>query len=201
MPLKGVDRAFRDKLEEYVRASHGKVHLVYAEDNSPGVGTIEDQADASKVELFSSSEAQVSGGQLKFQRYALGATFHYHTVHEVMAKALQPSFYEFEITKILLRLKEKEENSQLIKEPLAKAKALLDGVKACNDALQKSAKSKISLRKMRGYLSKAMAIQRKSALKPSRRRGRNWTRPVLRCGRCKERRAKSSRARTSSATI
>ncbi len=140
VPLKGIDRAFRDKLEEYVRASHGKVHLVYAEDNSPGVGTIEDQADASKVELFSSSEAQVSGGQLKFQRYALGATFHYHTVHEVMAKALQPSFYEFEITKILLRLKEKEENSQLIKEPLAKAKALLDGVKACNDALQKIGK-------------------------------------------------------------
>lgn len=139
--LKGIERAFRDKLDEYAVASGGNLKLVFAEDNAPGVGTIEEQAEAAKLELFSGTEAQVTGGgELKFARYALGATFHYKTVHEVYAKALEPGFYEFEITKILLRLKEKYDSAQLQKEPLAKGKALLDAVKACNDAVQKAAK-------------------------------------------------------------
>ena len=138
--LRGVDRAFRDKLSEYARASQGHVRLAFAEDNSPGVGTIEEQAEAAKLEPFSSSEAEVSGGQLKFSRFVIGATFHYKTVSEVMPKALQPGFYEFEITKILLRLKEKYDNSQLMKDPLARGKAVFEGVKACNDAVQKAAK-------------------------------------------------------------
>ncbi len=138
--LKGIDRAFRDKLDEYATASAGKVHLVFAEDNSPGVGTVEEQAEQAKLEPFSSSEAQLSGNQLKFQKYVLGATFHYKTVSEVYAKALQPGFYEFEITKILLRLKEKYDNSLLMKEPLTKGKAIYEAVKACNDDVQKAGK-------------------------------------------------------------
>jgi ABC-type uncharacterized transport system involved in gliding motility auxiliary subunit len=138
--LKGIERAFRDKLDEYAKASDGKLHLMFADDNSPGIGTIEEQAEAAKLEPFSSTEAEVSGGQLKFARYAMGATFHYKTVHEVLPKALQPGFYEFEITKILLRLKEKHDQSLLMKEPLAHGKALFEGVKACNEAVQKAAK-------------------------------------------------------------
>jgi len=140
VPLKGIDRAFRDKLEEYVSAAGGKIRLVYADDNSPGVGTIEEQAEAAKLEPFSSTEAEVQGGQLKFSRYVMGATFHYRTVHEVLPKALQPGFYEFEMSKILLRLKDKHDNSQLMKEPLAQGKAVFEGVKACNEAVQKAAK-------------------------------------------------------------
>ena len=140
MALKGIERAFRDKLEEYVTASGGKVRLVYAEDNSPGVGTIEEQAEAAKVEAFSSSEAQLAGSELKFARYAMGATFHYKTVHEVFAKALQPGFYEFEITKILLRLREKYEAAQIQKEPLAQGKAIFEAIKACNELVQKKGK-------------------------------------------------------------
>ncbi len=140
MALKGIERAFRDKLEEYVTASGGKVRLVYAEDNSPGVGTIEEQAEAAKLEAFSSSEAQLAGAELKFARYALGATFHYKTVHEVFPKALQPGFYEFEMTKILLRLREKYEAAQIQKEPLAQGKAIFDAIKACNEFVQKKGK-------------------------------------------------------------
>lgn len=140
MPLKGIDRAFRDKLAEYARAAGGKLKLVFAEDGSPGVGTIEEQGEAAKLETFSSTDAQVTGNTLKFQKYVLGATFHYKTVSEVMPKALNPGFYEFEMTQILLRLKEKYEQSQLMKEPLAQGKAVFDGVKACNEAVQKAAK-------------------------------------------------------------
>ena len=140
VPLKGIDRAFRDKLAEYARAANGKLKLVYAEDGNPGVGTIEEQAEAAKVEPFSSTEAQVQGNALKFQKYVLGATFHYKSVSEVLPKALAPGFYEFEITQILLRLKEKYEQSQLMKEPLARGKAVFESVKTCNEAVQKSAK-------------------------------------------------------------
>lgn len=138
--LKGIERAFRDKLDEYVAASGGKIRLVYAEDNNPGVGTVEDQAEAAKLEAFSSSEAQLAGSELKFARYVLGATFHYQTVHEVLPKALQPGFLEFEITKILLRLKEKHEAAQIQKQPLAQGKAVFDAVKACSELVQKKAK-------------------------------------------------------------
>ncbi len=140
MPLKGIERAFRDKLEEYVAASGGKVKLVYADNGSPGVGTIEEQAEAAKLETFSSNEAQLAGEELKFARYVMGATFHYKTVHEVFAKALQPGYYEFEITKILLRLKEKYDAAQIQKEPLAQGKAVFEAVKACNDLIQKKGK-------------------------------------------------------------
>ncbi len=140
MPLKGIDRAFRDKLAEYARAAGGKLKLVFAEDGNPGVGTIEEQGEAAKLDAFSSTEAQVQGSTLKFQKYVLGATFHYKTVSEVLPKALSPGFYEFEMTQILLRLKEKYEQSQLMKEPLAQGKAVFDGVKTCNEAVQKAAK-------------------------------------------------------------
>jgi ABC-type uncharacterized transport system involved in gliding motility auxiliary subunit len=140
VPLKGIDRAFRDKLAEYQRAAGGKMKLVFADDGSPSVGTIEEQGEAAKLDTFSSTEAQVTGSTLKFQKYVLGATFHYKTVSEVLPKALSPGFYEFEMTQILLRLKEKYEQGQLMKEPLAQGKAVFEGVKTCNEAVQKSAK-------------------------------------------------------------
>lgn len=140
MALKGIERAFRDKLEEYAAASGGKIKLIYAEDNNPGIGTVEEQAEAAKLEPFSSSEAQLAGTELKFARYAMGATFHYQTVHEVLPKALQLGFLEFEITKILLRLKEKHEAAQVQKEPLAQGKAIFEAAKACTELVQKKGK-------------------------------------------------------------
>ncbi len=138
--LKGVDRAFRDKLDEYVTASGGKLRLVFADTDTPNLGSIEEQAEAARLEMFSSKEAAVEGGQLKFQQYALGATFHYKSVTEVLPKALEPGFFEFEITKRLLRLKEKHEQSMLMKDMLDSGKAVYEAVKNCNEELQKQAK-------------------------------------------------------------
>lgn len=138
--LKGVDRAFRDKIEEYVAASDGKIRLVYADTDVPNAGTVEEQAEAAKLELFSSTEAEVEGNQLKFARYALGATFNYKAVSEVLPKALEPGFFEFEITKRLLRLKDKHEQSQLMKDLLADGKKLNEAVKKCREALDEVTK-------------------------------------------------------------
>ncbi len=138
--LKGVDRAFRDKLEEYANASGGKLQLVYADQDYPNSGSIEEQAEAAKLEMFSSTEAKVEGEHVKFARYALGATLHYKSVQEVLPKALEPGYFEFELTKRLLRLKEKYDNSLLMKDLLTSGKTVYQAVKACNTALQAVAK-------------------------------------------------------------
>lgn len=134
--LKGVDRAFRDKLEEYANAAGGRIRLVYADVDYPSAGSVEEQAEAAKLEMFSSTEAKVEGEQVRFARYALGATFHYKNVQEVLPKALEPGYFEFEITKRLLRLKEKYDNSLLMKDLLSSGKQLFEAVRACNKKIQ-----------------------------------------------------------------
>ena len=138
--VKGIDRAFRDKLEEYVAASDGHIRLVFADVDNPGQGTIEEQAEAAKLEMFSSTEAALEGNELKFSRYAMGATFHYKSVREVYPKALEPGFFEFEMTKRLLRLKEKYEQGQLMKDLLADGKKVFEAVDACNKKVQELGK-------------------------------------------------------------
>jgi len=140
--LKGVERAFRDKLEEYVAASDGHLKLVYADEDSPNKGSIEKQAEDSKVKLFAAKEAKIAKGQLEFTRYAMGAVFNYKNVEEVFPLALQPEFYEFETTKILVRLKEKYEKSLLMKDVLGTGKDLHESVKACNEKLKTIAEKK-----------------------------------------------------------
>jgi len=138
--VKGIDRAFRDKLEEYAAASEGKIRLVYADVDNPGQGTIEEQAEAAKLDMFSSTEAAVEGNQLKFARYAMGATLHYKSVREVFPKALEPGFFEFELTKRLLRLKEKYDQGLLMKDLLADGKKVFEAVDKCNKKVQEIGK-------------------------------------------------------------
>jgi hypothetical protein len=140
MPLKGIDRAFRDKLEEYANASQGRIRLVYASTDSPNLGTVEEQAENARLEMISGGDAEVTGGRLEFRRYAIGATFHYKSVSEVFPKAVQPGFFEFEITKRLLRLEEKHKESKAMAGLLDAGKRIADGVKACADLVDSLSK-------------------------------------------------------------
>ncbi len=100
--LRDVARNFRDKLEEYRSLSDGSMTLSYVRED------VVDMAEAAKIRLFAGEEASTTKeGFLEFKQYALGASFHYKNAMEVLPKAFEPEFYEFEITKILVRLKEK----------------------------------------------------------------------------------------------
>jgi ABC-type uncharacterized transport system involved in gliding motility auxiliary subunit len=132
LPLQGVAQSFRDKLEEYRAYSNGQMDLVYVTDK------VEEEAEKAKLQLFASKEATYQKGRLEFQRYAMGATFHYKNVKEVLPLALNPDTYEFEITKILLRLKDKYEQSLMMKDLLSDGKELYDAVTACNSAIQQA---------------------------------------------------------------
>lgn len=120
-------QAFLDKLEEYRSYSDGQMSLIRVRED------VEEKAENAKLRLFSAEEARVSSkGLLEFERYALGATFSYKNVSEVLPLALQPDRLEFEITKILLRLQEKAAQSRLMIDVLETGKELFETVEACN---------------------------------------------------------------------
>lgn len=123
-------QAFLDKLDEYKSYSDGEMTLLRVKE-----GLIE-KAEKARLRLFSAEEARVSQrGQLEFQRYALGATFSYKNVTEVLPLALQPERLEFEVTKILLRLHEKAAQSRLMDDILETGKDLFETVQSCNAAV------------------------------------------------------------------
>jgi ABC-type uncharacterized transport system involved in gliding motility auxiliary subunit len=128
--IRGADRELLDKLAEYQSYSNGGMTVTLVADD------IEDKAAKAKLELFTGKKAEVSGeGRLEFKKYALGATFQYRNQLEAFALATEPEYFEFEITKILLRLKEKFEKSAGLKDVLDAGKGVADAVKACGDKL------------------------------------------------------------------
>ena len=127
--LRGVARAFVDKLEEYQAYSNGKMTVVRVRDD------VEEEADKAKLTLFTSDEAKIEGARVEFDQFALGATFHYKNVKEVYPLALRPAEFEQEITWILSRLKNKYEKTLLQKDMLSSGKAVFDAVKACQSSL------------------------------------------------------------------
>lgn len=128
--IRGVDRAFLDKLEEYQSYSQGRMKISIVSDD------IEEKASKAKLELFTGKKAEVEGGRLEFKKYALGATFQYRTEMEVFPLAIEPEYYEFEITKILLRLKERYEKSSSMKDILEAGKSLAESAKTCNEKIK-----------------------------------------------------------------
>jgi ABC-type uncharacterized transport system involved in gliding motility auxiliary subunit len=127
--IRGVDREFLDKLEEYRSYSGGRMRITRVTDN------IEEKAEQAKLELFTSKEAQVQGGRLEFKKYALGATFQYMNQMEVFPLAIEPAYFEFEITRILLRLKEKYQKSAQMEDILKAGKDIADAVQQCKKKL------------------------------------------------------------------
>ncbi len=129
--LHAVEQKFRDTLQEYQSNSQGHMTLTFVTDD------VVAQAKAAKLQLFAGQEATAEGGRLEFKKYALGATFHYGDVMEVLPQALYPEFYEFEISKRLIRLKKKAEEAAQMADILAAGKRVTKATKACVDAIEK----------------------------------------------------------------
>lgn len=127
--LRGVARAFQDKLEEYQAYSEGGLSLLRVQDD------LEKKAEKAKLTLFTSDEAKIEGTKVEFDQFALGATFHYKNVKEVYPLALRPAQFEQDITWILSRLKNKYDKTLLQKDMLSNGKAVFDAVSACQSAL------------------------------------------------------------------
>jgi len=125
LDLRGVRTRFLDKLNEYRSYSDGKMRLTLVADD------VTERAKKAKLQLFSGKNATVEKGLLKFSEYAVGATFHYKNATEAYPLAINPEFYEYEITKILVRLKEKAARSVEMKDELEAGKAVFEAAEAC----------------------------------------------------------------------
>ena len=127
--MRQVVQKFTDRLEEYRSYSDGSMSLRFETED------VVEKAKAAKLRVFAGDEATASDGRLKFKEYVLGATFSYKNAMEVLPLAMHPEHFEFELTKIFTRLKEKAENAILMKDVLRAGEAVDGAVEACNQSL------------------------------------------------------------------
>lgn len=129
---RAVVQAFQDKLEEYRSYASGSMNVRYETED------IVERGKKAKLQAFAGEEATAKGGRLEFKQYVVGATFDYHGVSEVFPLAVNPDLYEFEITRLLLRLRTKVEKSLLMKDVLAAGEAVKEAVAGCDAAVAKA---------------------------------------------------------------
>ena len=127
--IRGVDEKFRDKLAEYRTHAEGMFEVIEVVDD------VEKKAEEAGVMPFVAEEATVKEGKLEMTRYVLGATFHYEGEVEVYEKALDPNFFEFEITKRLLRLQDRIEHGRRIQHLIGASDALWEALDGCTNEL------------------------------------------------------------------
>ena len=125
-----VVQKFKDRLEEYRSYSQGQMTLRFETED------VVERGKAAKLQAFAGDEATATDGQLKFKEYVLGATFSYKNVMEVMPLAMHPEHFEFELTKIFTRLKEKAAKSVLMKDVLRAGEAVDKAIETCNTSVQ-----------------------------------------------------------------
>lgn len=134
--IRGVAREFLDRLAEFESRSGGAMTIVHVRGSNDDTAALEDKARDAKLELFTGKEAEIDGGRLEFRKYALGATFQYRDQVEVLPLALDPTTFEFEITKRLARLKEKADLSGGMQPVLSAAANIATASKACDDKIR-----------------------------------------------------------------
>jgi ABC-type uncharacterized transport system involved in gliding motility auxiliary subunit len=156
--MRDVSQKFHDRLEEYRSYSGGNmtIHRI--------TGDLVEAARDAKLRVFSGDEATAKGGRIEFKEYVLGATFHYKNAMEVLPLALYPEHYEFEISKILIRLKEKVAKSILMKDVLSAGEDVAEAVAACADAYKAAEPTDDAPTNPFGLLSKEASEARLTAL-------------------------------------
>ena len=131
--VQGLPQKLRDTIEEY-KAYGGNMTVTEVTED------VVAEAEKLKIKTFTGEGASISKeGRLELARYVLGVSFHYKNATEVFEMALQPEYYEFEITKRLLRLKDKAESALTMKDVLATGKDLADAAASCTTALEAAA--------------------------------------------------------------
>ena len=134
LDLRGVRTRFLDKLNEYRSYSDGRMRVTMVTDD------VVERAKKAKLQLFSGKNATVEKGLLKFSEYVIGATFHYKNATEAYPLAINPEFYEYEITKILVRLKEKAARSVEMKDELEAGQKVFEAAETCQKAVDEATK-------------------------------------------------------------
>jgi ABC-type uncharacterized transport system involved in gliding motility auxiliary subunit len=130
--LQGVPQKLLDKLSEYQAWAPSMVITKVSED-------LLAEAERNRLRPFTGKGGAISeSGRFEFKRYVLGLTMHHRNQTEVFELALEPEHFEFELTRRLVRLKEKAEFAVSMKDVIEAAQAVGDATKACVAALEKA---------------------------------------------------------------
>lgn len=131
--IQGLAQKLRDKVEEY-KAYGDNMTVTEVTDD------VVNEAEKIKIKTFTGEGASISKeGRLELARYVLGVSFHYKNATEVFELALEPEYYEFEITKRLMRLKDKAESALTMKDVLSAGKDLAEAAATCTTSLEQAA--------------------------------------------------------------
>jgi len=135
-PLKtlGLGQKLKDKIEEYKAVAGSGVTVTYVDEH------VVEEGKKARLKPFKGKGGTFteSGGIVR-DEYVLGVTFNYKSAMEVFDLALYPEVYEFEITKRLLRLKDKAEHAITMKDVLRTGEAVNEAVTSCVAALEAAA--------------------------------------------------------------
>jgi ABC-type uncharacterized transport system involved in gliding motility auxiliary subunit len=135
--MRGVGQQFKDKIDEYNAYSQNMIEVVFVQED------LVEEGRKAGLKVFGGDRGSVGGeSEAAFDEYVLGATFQYKRVEEVLPLALDPGGYEYRITSILLRLKEKHEQSLVldVADVLQKSEALQHDVERCHQAIEQLVK-------------------------------------------------------------
>ncbi|MFT7581484.1 MAG: ABC-2 type transport system permease protein [Myxococcota bacterium] len=119
----------RDKLAEYKAAAGDGMEVDYIADH------VVDSAEKAGVYPLRGKDGEITDAGFERKKYVMGVVFNYRGAKEVWQAALQPEVYEFEITKRLLRLKDKADHALEMKALLRTGSAVNETVKACVSAI------------------------------------------------------------------
>lgn len=129
--LQGIPQKLLDKLSEYQAWAPSMV-VTRVQDDLIG------EAERNRLRPFTGKGGAIAeSGRFEFKRYVLGLTMHWRNQTEVFELALEPEHYEFEVTRRLVRLKEKAEFAVTMKDVIEAGLAVGDATKACVAALEK----------------------------------------------------------------
>ncbi|MFH1533027.1 MAG: Gldg family protein [Pseudomonadota bacterium] len=128
--IRGVEQQLRDILEEYRARSNGRMLIETVEED------VETRAEEAGLEPFVGEKTELTEGekgQFEMKRYYLGVTLHYRGVMEVVPKALEPGLYEYELTRAMIRLRDKVQDQRRLEEMFRIADELKGLASGCHD--------------------------------------------------------------------
>ena len=125
-------QALDDKLAEYKAASKGKLTVTYVSDD------LEKKASEMNLTALQVPSAKANAGaDDENAKYYLGMSIHYRTVEETIPVVTNSRNFEYDITRVLLRLQKKQVESLVLKDILDTGKTLNKAVEDCVAAVKK----------------------------------------------------------------
>ncbi len=136
-PIKNVPRfilQLRDRLDEYVRNSDGNATITVIQDD------LEEHAAALELQPMVAANEQEDEDTTDDEaqkKYYIGLSLHYGRVEEVLPVIYQLENFEYQMTKSLLRLQDKQRDANVLRDLLDFGKQAHDAVEGCLKTIKK----------------------------------------------------------------